>query len=85
MCTASVIRCEVEKLVTTLRLSGIPPARYVPEATPATNDEEDRRNTRAERFLIPPSEAVEKAPVSSASTTAFLRLPPRRNATTKLK
>lgn len=62
--TASVIRAELDKLITTLRLSDIPPARSVPEATPATSDEEDRRNSRTVRFLIPPSEAVEQALVS---------------------
>lgn len=54
-------------MTTALRLNDIPPARYGPEATPATCDEEDRRNTRPVRLLIPPNEDVEQALVSSAS------------------
>lgn len=71
-CIASVTRSEVEALITTLRLSGIPPARNVPDSTPASSDEEDRKNARTVRlrFLIPPSEDVEKAFISSASIEA---------------
>lgn len=65
---ASVTRSEVENLVTTLRLSGFPPARNVPQATPTSSDEDERKDARTVRFLIPPSENVEEAPISSVST-----------------
>lgn len=65
-CMASMIRTEVEKLINTQRLSGIPPARNEPEATPASSDDDDRTDPRTARFSIPPIEAVEKAVVTSA-------------------
>lgn len=45
-CMASVVCSEVEKLIATFRLSVILQARNVPEATPASSEEEDRRDTR---------------------------------------
>lgn len=65
-CMGPVIRSEVGKFIT-LHLSCIPPARIVPEATPASSDEEERKDTRTVRFMIPPCEEVEKALVSSVS------------------
>lgn len=50
----------------TLRLSDVPPAFQLPEAT-ATNDEEERRNTRTVCFLIPPNEDFENARLSPAA------------------
>lgn len=70
LCMASVIRLELDELITTLRLSGIPPARNMPDGTPASSDEEEGKDTRTVRFLVRPSEDVEGALISSASTEA---------------
>lgn len=54
-------------MITTFRLRGIPLARNALESTPASSDEEGRKDTRTVRFLIPPSEEVEKALAASTS------------------
>lgn len=45
-CTASVVRADVDMFVAKLRLSDLPWALRVPEATPASNNEEKRRELR---------------------------------------
>lgn len=77
-CMASVIRSEVEKVINTLRLSGIPPARNAPEATPAPSDDDDRKYARMVRFTLPPTEAVEKAIATSAFNEGKITLWPSR-------
>lgn len=67
-CMSSVIRSELQKMITTLRSSGIPLAHNASEATSASSDEEGRTHTLAVRFLIPWREEVQKTLVSSAST-----------------
>lgn len=64
---ASVIQPEAETLIQTLRSSGIPPARRVPEATPVSSDEDDRKEARQVHFHLPPVEAAENPIVASAS------------------
>lgn len=66
-CTASVIRAEVVERDTPLRLSDVPSALGVSEATPATRDGEEHKNTRTVRFLTPRSDDVEQALRSSVS------------------
>lgn len=66
-CTVSVIRAEVERLATKLRLSDVRPALRVPEVTPATSDEEERRTTRTVRFPILPNEDIRLVLISSTA------------------
>lgn len=64
-----MLRSEVEQLIIPLRLSGIPPARSVPEVTSAaSSDEEDRKDTRTVGFLTPLGKDGERALISSASS-----------------
>lgn len=57
VCTASVVRSEVERFISKLRLNDVPPALRVPQATLASSDEEERRESRESRFRIPQNEA----------------------------
>lgn len=65
-CTATVIRSEVDRIASKLRLIDLPPALRVPQATPASSDEE-RRDTRNVRVGIPPNEDIEQALVPPAA------------------
>lgn len=65
-CMAPAVRSEVETRSHTLRSSGTPPVCNVPEATPASSDEDDTKEARKVRFNLPPVGAAEKAIVASA-------------------
>lgn len=62
-CTPSVVCSGVDRVSSEFRLGDVPPALRVPEAAPASSDEEERHV----RFRIPPNEDVEQALVSSAA------------------